>query len=82
MQLINFKFEDNNDKWMELQKTTIAILGEAITKYDKAVVQIANLLHTVTPRLLINSNKSNVDDTHIHNFVYYICGKILLDLTR
>ncbi|KAG1045146.1 hypothetical protein G6F43_011332 [Rhizopus delemar] len=72
MQLTNFKFDDNNDKWMELQKATIAILGEAITKYDKAVVQIANLLHIVTPRLLINSNASNVEDTHIHNFVSYI----------
>jgi hypothetical protein len=80
---------------MELQKATIAMLGEAITKYDKTVVQIANLLHTVsvsifvislghchiyaypllfcrTPRLLINSNKSKVEDTHIHNFVSYI----------
>ncbi|KAL0080654.1 hypothetical protein F4703DRAFT_1918366 [Phycomyces blakesleeanus] len=72
MQLTNFKFEDNSGKWMELQKATIAILGEAITKYDKVVVQIANLLHTVTPRLLINSNKSNFEDTHIHNFVSYI----------
>ncbi|RCH90099.1 hypothetical protein CU098_006699, partial [Rhizopus stolonifer] len=72
MQLTNFTFEDNSNKWMEVQKATIAILGEAITKYDKAVVQIANLLHTVAPRLLINSNKSNVEDTHIHNFVSYI----------
>lgn len=32
---------------MELQKATIAMLGEAIVKNDKAVVQIANLLQTV-----------------------------------
>ncbi|CAO3681738.1 unnamed protein product [Rhizopus microsporus] len=64
-----FKFEDNNDKRIELQKAIIAILDETITKHDKTVVQIANLLHIITPRLLMNSNESNVEDTHIHNFV-------------
>ncbi|ORE21381.1 hypothetical protein BCV71DRAFT_55897 [Rhizopus microsporus] len=69
MQLTYFKFEDNNDKRIELQKAIIAILDETITKHDKTVVQIANLLHIITPRLLMNSNESNVEDTHIHNFV-------------
>ncbi|EIE79722.1 hypothetical protein RO3G_04427 [Rhizopus delemar RA 99-880] len=59
MQLTNFKFEDNNDKWMELQKATIAILGEAITKYDKAVVQIANLLHTVSVSIFYHYFRAN-----------------------
>ncbi|CAO3673182.1 unnamed protein product [Rhizopus stolonifer] len=72
MQLTNFTFQDNNDKWMELQKATIGMLGEAIAKYEKKVVQVANLLHIITPRLLINSNESNVEDTYIHNFFSYI----------
>lgn len=81
---------------MELQRATIAMLSEAMMNYDKTVVQIANMLHTVAvfiffaialshhntdtyalffcraPRLLISSNKSNVEDTYVHTFISYI----------
>lgn len=38
---------------MELQAATIAMLGEAIQKGDKSVVQVANLLHTMSVYILL-----------------------------
>ncbi|KAI7861271.1 hypothetical protein BDF14DRAFT_2000049 [Spinellus fusiger] len=72
MELTNFNFEDNNNKWMELQRTTINILSEAMMKNDKTLLQIANMLHTVAPRLLISSNELNFEDTFVHTIVSYI----------
>ncbi|KAI7880801.1 uncharacterized protein EV154DRAFT_450611 [Mucor mucedo] len=69
MKLANFRFNDNNNKWMELQKTTIAMLNEAITNYDKPVVQVANLLHTVSvPIFPSTSGHCHTDTQAFFNF--------------
>ncbi|KAG2228557.1 hypothetical protein INT48_002098 [Thamnidium elegans] len=45
--IILFNFNDSNNKWMELQAATINMMSEAINTDDKAIVEIANMLHSM-----------------------------------
>ncbi|KAL0139729.1 hypothetical protein V8B55DRAFT_1447031, partial [Mucor lusitanicus] len=47
------------------------MLAEAINTNDKATVQIANMLHTIAPRLYISTNELNVEDTFVHTVFSY-----------
>ncbi|GAA5810219.1 hypothetical protein MFLAVUS_003638 [Mucor flavus] len=48
--------------------------SEAINTKDKEVVRIANMLHTVAPRLYISTIELNVEDTFVHTVFKLIFG--------
>jgi hypothetical protein len=67
----DFTFSCNTDPYIELQSKTVSILGRAVESKKKSNIIIANMLHTIAGRVHLSSSLSNVEDTHIHQFVSY-----------
>ncbi|CAO3596118.1 unnamed protein product [Absidia cylindrospora] len=62
-------------------KKTIEILGKASATKSKTNILIANMLHTIVPRMSILPVESMVEYTHVHTIVSYAINAYLVVMT-
>ncbi|CAO3576150.1 unnamed protein product [Absidia cylindrospora] len=71
-QLSNVSFQSDMGKWMELKMKTTEILTKAAATRNMASLMIADMLHTIAPRLYLSSYTASLEDTHVHTVISYI----------